>query len=259
MSKSGSRSHSQRPAEAAKRVRTISRRRSCLAGTAFRGREHRRISLCAAGRIDEGRDRFLQYSSAPDGVPEAKGALDREDLLARLAAHGAGKHSTAASPTRRISRRSICSGMREGNRHFRHAVRIVFWQDSLLLALRTREPMRLIRALAFMRPSPPLQDAARSKSVQRQLKLCRQLAEDIGSPAAARGALALTGAIHFYNLGDWPQALREYTRAEKILVEECRGLNWELSFARAGKLWTLLCSGDPLCSGGKHPRSSKMP
>ena len=120
------------------------------------------------------------------------------------------------------------------------------WQACLMLALKTREPVRLIRVLAFLAAFAAMTGRRHAAAAERQLDVCRKLAADIGAPPAVRAILALTGGIGAYNLGHWPEALAEYNRAERIMLEECRGMNWELSFwARSGKLWALLCMAAP--------------
>ena len=119
------------------------------------------------------------------------------------------------------------------------------WQNCLMLALKTREPVRLIRVLAFLAAFAAMTGRRHAVDAERKLGVCRKLAADIGEPPAARAILALTGGIRAYNLGHWRDALAEYNRAKRIMLEECQGMNWELSFARSGKLWALLYISRP--------------
>ena len=111
-------------------------------------------------------------------------------------------------------------------------------------ALRFGDPERLVRALVFHGAFASMAGQTRSKLLSRNLEYCQRLAEKMGSPPRMRAWLTLASAIRSYNLGFWSEALERYRHSEDLILQECRGLNWELSFTRAGKLWSLLSCGD---------------
>jgi hypothetical protein len=101
---------------------------------------------------------------------------------------------------------------------------------SLDLVQRAREPERMIRAFSW---HAALQFARKldNKQTDATFRRCRELSKSIGDPPAGRATLALTTGIRYYFLGLWADALSHCTEAERILVEECRGMNWELARA----------------------------
>lgn len=118
---------------------------------------------------------------------------------------------------------------------------LLLW--SLDLAQRAREPARMVRAFSF---HAALQFARRlnDSKTDRIFRRCHELSKSIGEPPESRAALALTTGIRHYFLGIWPEALSHCNEAERIMVEECHGMNWELAFARVLILTLLMYLGE---------------
>ena len=96
--------------------------------------------------------------------------------------------------------------------------------------------------------------AVTSAAQRKRTEAVQELSARTGGAPQARATIALFDAIHHYNLGLWSEALRRYSEAERILIEECHGLNWELSFARTGKLWTPTSAGSSVRLQEDAPR-----
>jgi eukaryotic-like serine/threonine-protein kinase len=114
---------------------------------------------------------------------------------------------------------------------------------SMELAQKAREPVRMIRAYAW---HAALQVGRRSgsKQIDQTFERCRELSKSVGEPPPSRATLALTTAVRYYLVGSWAEALPACMQAERIIVEECRGFNWELAFTRGLKLTLLMNKGE---------------
>lgn len=203
--------------------------------------------LCAAGRVDEGRARFAELlRNAGHRLPTR-----RAEILARIAwrtlrlSIPAAIEPAQGADAAALGKIDLFWHAGAGIGTSDMLCGFALWQDCLMLALETREPVRLIRVLAFLAAFAGMTGRRHAAAGEAHLGICRELAAKIGEPPAARAILALTGGMRAYNLGHWREALAEYNRAERIMLEECRGMNWELSFARSGKLWALLCMSPP--------------
>ena len=200
--------------------------------------------LCITGDIDEGRSRFQdllrKIPKRIHGRRElALGAIAIQNLVLHFAKLPQAKASTAEELSNVDVVWLAAAGV--GTSDLLGGFELMTY--NCLQALRAGEPTRVIRALAFHAAFASMAGGAQSGLAIKHLALCEGLSRQLGDPPHARAVLMLTKAIRSYNLGFWTEALEQYESAERVLIEECRGLNWELAFARAGKMWSLVSCG----------------
>jgi eukaryotic-like serine/threonine-protein kinase len=204
--------------------------------------------LCSAGRLDEGRERFHQLLRsvgvrAPQGNLHTLASIVWRDL--RLRRRGLDfklrrEEDVAPGLLAKIDLLWYASaGI--GTSDMVSGFDLLL--GSVLRALDSGEPLRLIRALSLHAGFASMAGQSQVARSAKELKLCQELCARTGGAPPVRAMITLSDAIRHYNLGLWADALRLYTEAERILIEECHGLNWELSFARTGRLWTLMSAG----------------
>ena len=215
--------------------------------------------LCAAGRLDEGRERFHELlrgvgMQMPESNLRTMASIVWRDL--RLRRRGL--------DFRLRSEEEVAHGVLAKIDLLQYASAGIGTSDMVsgfdlllgcvLLALDAGEPRRLIRALSFHAGFASMAGRSQAERSEKELRLCQELSARTGEGPQARATITLFDAIHHYNLGLWSEALRRYSEAERILIEECHGLNWELSFARTGKLWTLMSAGGSVRLQEEAPR-----
>jgi len=117
-----------------------------------------------------------------------------------------------------------------------------FQARSLLLALRTGEPKRVVRALAAEAVFVSLRGISARKRTAEIQTMLDQLANRLGDPASiglAEGARGLSA----FNEGRWADAEASCRRAEQIFREQCAGLRWELATAQLFRGFALAMIG----------------
>ena len=215
--------------------------------------------LCAAGRLDEGRDNFDRLlRSVGVRPPESDlrtlaGILWRDLRLRRRGLHFKLRPEEEVAPAA-LARIDLLwyASAGIGTSDMVSGFDLVL--RGALMALEAGEPLRLIHALSLHAAFASMAGQSQAERSEAELKLCRELAARTGGAPRERAILTLSDGICHYNLGLWSEALRRYSEAEHILVEECHGLNWELSFARTGRLWTLMSAGDAVRLQEDAPR-----
>lgn len=215
--------------------------------------------LCSAGYLDEGRERFHQLLRrvgvrAPEGNLLTVASILWRDLRLRWRGLDFKLRSEEQVPPALLAKIDLLSYASAGIGTSDMVSGFDLLLGSVLLALQSGEPTRLIRALSFHAGFASMAGRSQAERSEKELRLCQELSARTGGGPQARATITLFDAIHHYNLGLWSEALRRYSAAERILIEECHGLNWELSFARTGKLWTLMSAGGSVRLQEEAPR-----
>jgi eukaryotic-like serine/threonine-protein kinase len=215
--------------------------------------------LCSAGCLDEGRERFRQLLRgvgvrAPEGNLRTVVSIVWRDLRLRRRGLDFKLRSEEQVAPGLLAKIDLLSYASSGIGTSDMVSGFDLLLGSVLLALQAGEPSRLIRALSFHAGFASMAGGSRAEHSEKELNLCQELSARTGGAPQARATITLFDAIRHYNLGLWSEALRRYSEAERILVEECHGLNWELSFARTGKLWTLMSAGGSVRLQEEAPR-----
>ena len=215
--------------------------------------------LCSAGCLDEGRERFHQLLRrvgvrVPEGNLLTVASIVWQDLRLRWRGLDFKLRSEEQVAPGLLAKIDLLSYASAGIGTSDMVSGFDLLLGSVLLALQSGEPSRLIRALSFHAGFASMAGRSQAKRSEKELRLCQELSARTGGAPQARATITLFDAIHHYNLGLWSEALRRYSEAERILIEECHGLNWELSFARTGKLWTLMSAGGSVRLQEEAPR-----
>ena len=215
--------------------------------------------LCSAGYLDEGRERFHQLLRrvgvrTPEGNLHTMASIVGRDMLLRWRGLDFKLRSEEQVPPGLLAKIDLLLHASAGIGTSDMVSGFNLLLGSVLLALQSGEPSRLIRALAFHAGFASMAGRSQAERSEKELKLCQELSARTDGGPQARATITLFDAIRHYNLGIWSEALRRYSEAERILIEECHGLNWELSFARTGKLWTLMSAGGSVRLQEEAPR-----
>jgi eukaryotic-like serine/threonine-protein kinase len=120
---------------------------------------------------------------------------------------------------------------------------LYFSMRFILLALRTGEPHRVGLAMmvavmwlaALFRPASP--------HPAKWLRSLETLAEQLDSPRL-RASAALADGFRCFCAGEWRNARDRLAEAEATFLEHCKGIWWELSWARIYHLWSLYHLGE---------------
>jgi serine/threonine protein kinase len=119
-----------------------------------------------------------------------------------------------------------------------------FQARHLLLALSAGEPYRVARALAveagFVATSGRKGRARAEELSAAALALALELEHE---QPHALGLAKTTSGMKGYLMGEWRQATRDCDEAERILLERCTGVLWELTNARRFALSSLMFMG----------------
>ncbi|HQU44108.1 MAG TPA: hypothetical protein PK867_14910, partial [Pirellulales bacterium] len=117
-----------------------------------------------------------------------------------------------------------------------------FQTRNLLLALRTGEPYRVARALAWEATHVAMGGVAGRRRARRMLDAAGQIAERLDHPHARGMALMGRGVSAFF-LGDWRESHEVCDRAFAWFTENCTGVAWELDTSQAFAYWALFWLG----------------
>jgi hypothetical protein len=118
-----------------------------------------------------------------------------------------------------------------------------FQTQNCLLALRTGEPFRLVRALAWEAAHNSNLGGRRWKHTFRLLQTAETLGRSVAHPYAQAITILAAGIAEFTS-GRWPTAHERLDQAEKLLRDHCTGVAWELGTARAFNQWSLFYLGE---------------
>ncbi|HUY35547.1 MAG TPA: protein kinase [Pirellulales bacterium] len=117
-----------------------------------------------------------------------------------------------------------------------------FQTRNLLLALRTGEPYRIARSLAWEATHVAMGGVAGRTRAGRMLDAAGKLAERLGHPHAA-GMTVLGRGVSAFFFGDWREAHEVCDRAATVFTERCTGVTWELDTSRTFAYWSLFWLG----------------
>ena len=117
-----------------------------------------------------------------------------------------------------------------------------FQTRNLLLALRTGEPYRVARALAWEATHVAMGGVKGRRRARHMLDAAGQIAERLDHPHARGMTLMGRGVSHFF-LGDWRECHEVCDRAVAWFSENCTGVAWELDTSQAFAYWALFWLG----------------
>jgi serine/threonine protein kinase len=118
-----------------------------------------------------------------------------------------------------------------------------FQARHLVLALRAGEPYRVARALAMEAAYVAMGGSRSREKAARLLAASEKLAARVGHPYAI-GLTTLTAGNAAWLDGRWREAREHCERAEKILREQCTGVDWEVLTAQLFDLVSLFFTGE---------------
>ncbi len=117
-----------------------------------------------------------------------------------------------------------------------------FQSRHLLLALRSGEPYRVARAIAFESVQTATSGGAGRKRALQLSRRADELAHKVGHPHAIGLAIWASGAGAYLG-GDWRKAAAQCERAAEVLRDRCTGVAWELTTAHRFMLSAMLNQG----------------
>jgi len=117
-----------------------------------------------------------------------------------------------------------------------------FQARHLLLALRSGEPYRIVRALSLEAVQVAIAGGRASRRADRYLEQAMALARRVDEPHAL-GVVSMAAGIVACFEGRWQRAVELSDEAEKTFREGCTGVVWELETAQVCALCALSASG----------------
>lgn len=128
-----------------------------------------------------------------------------------------------------------------------------FATRNTLLALKTGEPYRIARSLAWEATQTSMEGVKTQKATAKMLATADELAQRLNHPYALAMALMGRGISEFY-FGQWRASTETCDRATAALTERCTGVAWELDMSNAFAYWALFWSGDFAEIQRRYPR-----
>jgi hypothetical protein len=240
-----------RGAEAAEAYLAASRAPDCPApGSVGANEIGRRAAeqFLISGHIDEGLTELravLEMTGEPLSRSPGRALLSTVLRLAMLRVRGEGFRERAEREVdpMRLTRIDACWSAALGLGMTDHIQGAMYQMRNLWLALETGEPYRVARALAFQ---VAFESSAGQRSEARVTALSRRaaaMAERIGHPHAIALATLTFGVARFM-VGDWKAARELVSRCERLFLDTCTGVTWELDTGRIFGLWSLFYLGE---------------
>jgi tetratricopeptide (TPR) repeat protein len=203
--------------------------------------------LLYAGHIEAGLSR-LQEVTAELGMQIA--ATPRRAILTflwnrmRLAIRGMGYQERDARelPASRLMQVDVSFAVTEALAFSDPIGGADFHSRSVLLALRSGEPLRVHRAIAAEAGFASLQGVKAHKRVMRLLAQLTPLTAQIGT-APVRAMDVGVRALAAFNLARFGEAIELSAESERIYRDECRGYRFELGAAQLYNCFALALSG----------------
>ena len=202
--------------------------------------------FCICGHAREGTEAFQEV------LRRAGLRMPRSPLVAvagriglliwiRIRGDRLGKSRDGAELSRKLEAIDVAQFMSLGLSAINPYAGTYFSALALALALRSGEPGRALKALAW----EAVVTAAFSGGRKRAEELLRRCDEIIGScdTALNRAFLKMARAMVIYELGRWADGKRLLEEAESAL-SECSGVNFELNATRTYLLWDLVSLGN---------------
>jgi hypothetical protein len=215
---------------------------------AFRLRERAAYQFCVSGLIDEGRQTFgsvLQHLGLK--LPSSRRAALIGLLLRRLwlTVRGLGFKRTEEHrvPLKELSRIDLLWSVTGGLTMIDPIPGAQCQVQHLLLSLRSGEPSRITRAMAWEATHVSMLGTAYKARVARLLTEASTLAGDPGEPYA-RGLIKLSGCVAAFFLADPPRCRELGDEAAAIFRDHCAGAAWELDQCNAFAYWACYYLGD---------------
>jgi hypothetical protein len=103
---------------------------------------------------------------------------------------------------------------------------LAFGERQLTLALQSREPFRVCRALALAAAARSAMGVAARGPAERLMRAAESLASTIDHPETVALARLAAGNVPVF-FGEWRRALTALDEAEALLHERCRNVAWE--------------------------------
>ncbi len=128
-----------------------------------------------------------------------------------------------------------------------------FATRNTLLALKTGEPYRIARSLAWEATQTSMEGVKTKKTTCKLLATADELAQRLNHPHALAMALMGRGISEFY-FGNWRASTETCDRATAALTEHCTGVAWELDMSNAFAYWALFWRGEFAEIQRRYPR-----
>jgi serine/threonine protein kinase len=215
---------------------------------AFRLRERAAYQFCVSGLIDEGRQTFggvLTHLGLR--LPSSRRAALVGLLLRRLwlTVRGLGFRRTEENkiPRKDLDRIDLLWSVTGGLTMIDPIPGAQCQVQHLLLSLRSGEPRRVTRAMAWEATHVSMLGTGYAKRVTRLLAEASTLAGEANEPYA-RALIKLSGCVAAFFLAD-PRRCRELgDEAAAIFRDHCAGAAWELDQCNAFAYWSCYYLGD---------------
>jgi hypothetical protein len=152
------------------------------------------------------------------------------------------EHDASQIPEAKLFKIDLCGAVAAGLGTVDLIRAADFQGRHLLLALRSGEPYRVARALAF--------EAARAASPGRKarkraagiIQRAEAVANKVGNPHAVALSFWAAG-VGSYCIGHWKSAADLCERSAEILRERCKGITWEINIAHRFLFGAMLLQG----------------
>ncbi|HET6878726.1 MAG TPA: AAA family ATPase [Pirellulales bacterium] len=205
------------------------------------------FQFCAAGDIDAGRESLaavLERLGLSLPVTRNRALLSLLYHRCRLRLRGTRfrERREADVPARLLTRVDVTWSVAVGLTMIDTIRGADFQTRNLLLALRTGEPYRVARALAWEATHVAMGGVAGRRRARRMLDAAGQIAERLHHPHA-RGMTMMGRGVSAFFLGDWREAHEICDRAVALFTEGCTGAAWELDTSQAFAYWSLFWLG----------------
>jgi serine/threonine protein kinase/tetratricopeptide (TPR) repeat protein len=235
-----------RPAEAAETYLELARDTSTSRSLYFQRRAAEQLLM--GGHIDEGLRVLRAVLSAlgfslPGGPKRALFSLTLRRLQIRLRGLDFVEREESTVSESSLFRIDTCWAAAAGLGMVDLIRGADFQSRHLLLALRTGEPYRVARALAFEAAQTASRGARARERASHIAQKAELLAQKVGNPHAIGLAIWARG-LSSYLVGDWKNAAELCERAAEVLRNECTGVTWESTIAHRFMLSALLYLGE---------------
>ena len=215
---------------------------------AFRLRERAAYQFCVSGLIDEGRQTFggvLRHLGL--SLPSSRQAALVGLLLRRLwlTIRGLRFRRTEEQqvPRKDLDRIDLLWSVTGGLTMIDPIPGAQCQVQHLLLSLRSGEPSRVTRAMAWEATHVSMLGTAYAGRVSRLLTEASALADERGEPYA-RALIKLSGCVAAFFLADPPRCRELGDEAAAIFRDHCAGAAWELDQCNAFAYWSCYYLGD---------------
>lgn len=234
-----------RGAEAARHFETAARGRDILKRTDLGRREA--YQYCISGHVDEGCKALRRVlrevgMKLPDTPRQAFISLLAGRLQLWLRGIDYRTRELSAIDRRALNRIDVAWAASAGLSMFDLIAGALFQTHNLLLSLRSGEPYRIARALAWEAAHTSNHGGAKWHRTQ-ELLAAAEVAAHLSTHPHAQGIAVLSHGIAEFTMGHWQRAFERLEEAENVLRNRCTGVAWELGTTHAFLLWCLLYMG----------------